>query len=35
MDAKREVEAVAFDLHRPSGLALHDGALYLAGLSKL
>jgi glucose/arabinose dehydrogenase len=34
-DGKREVKVIAADLHRPSGVALHNGALYVAELSKV
>ncbi len=34
-DGKREVKVVASGLHRPNGLAFHDGALYVAELSKV
>jgi glucose/arabinose dehydrogenase len=34
-DGKREVKVIASDLHRPNGVALHNGALYVAELSKV
>ncbi|WP_187144235.1 PQQ-dependent sugar dehydrogenase [Microvirga massiliensis] len=34
-DGKREVKVVASGLHRPNGLAFHDGDLYVAELSKV
>ncbi|GJD96375.1 PQQ-dependent sugar dehydrogenase [Methylobacterium iners] len=34
-DGKREVKVIASGLHRPNGLAFHDGALYVAELSKI
>jgi glucose/arabinose dehydrogenase len=32
---KHEVKVIAFDLYRPNGLALHNGTLYIAELSKI
>lgn len=32
---KRELEVVTKDLHWPNGIALHDGALFIAGLNKI
>jgi glucose/arabinose dehydrogenase len=34
-DGKHEVKVIASDLHRPNGVALHKGALYVAELSKV
>jgi glucose/arabinose dehydrogenase len=34
-DGKREVKTIASNLHRPNGVAYHDGALYVAELSKV
>src|ERR1700712_3615752 len=34
-DGKREVKTIASGLHRPNGVAYHDGALYVAELSKI
>jgi glucose/arabinose dehydrogenase len=34
-DGKREVKVIASGLHRPNGLAFHNGALYVAELSKV
>jgi glucose/arabinose dehydrogenase len=34
-DGKREVKVLAEGLHRPNGLAIHDGTLYIAELSKI
>jgi glucose/arabinose dehydrogenase len=34
-DGKREVKVIASDLHRPNCVALHNGALYVAELSKV
>jgi len=34
-DGKREVKTLAQGLHRPNGLAFHNGALYVAELSKV
>jgi len=34
-DGKREVKVIASDPHRPNGFALHNGALYVAELSKV
>jgi glucose/arabinose dehydrogenase len=34
-DGARQVKVIASGLHRPNGLAFHDGALYVAELSKV
>jgi glucose/arabinose dehydrogenase len=34
-DGKREVKTLATGLHRPNGLAFHNGSLYVAELSKV
>jgi glucose/arabinose dehydrogenase len=34
-DGKREIKVIASGLHRPNGLAFHDGTLYIAELSKV
>ena len=34
-DGKREVKTIATGLHRPNGLAFHDGSLFVAELSKI
>ncbi len=34
-DGKREIKTIASGLHRPNGVAFHDGALYVAELSKI
>lgn len=34
-DGKREVKTIAKGLHRPNGLAFHNGSLYVAELSKV
>jgi glucose/arabinose dehydrogenase len=34
-DGKREVKVIASGLHRPNGVALHDGTLYIAELSRI
>ena len=34
-DGKREVKTLYSGLHRPNGLAFHDGTLYIAELSKI
>jgi glucose/arabinose dehydrogenase len=34
-DGKREVKVIASGLHRPNGLAFHNGTLYIAELSKI
>jgi glucose/arabinose dehydrogenase len=34
-DGRRQVKAIASGLHRPNGLAFHNGALYVAELSKI
>jgi glucose/arabinose dehydrogenase len=34
-DGKRAVKTIASGLHRPNGVAFHDGALYVAELSKI
>jgi glucose/arabinose dehydrogenase len=34
-DGKREVKVIASGLYRPNGLALHNGTLYIAELSKI
>lgn len=34
-NGKREVKVIASGLHRPNGLAFHDGTLYIAELSKI
>src|SRR5262245_5747002 len=34
-DGKREVKVVASGLHRPNGIALHNGTLYIAELSQI
>src|SRR5262249_45023704 len=34
-DGKREVKVVASGLHRPNGIALHKGTLYIAELSQI
>ncbi|QEE43049.1 sorbosone dehydrogenase family protein [Methylobacterium sp. WL2] len=34
-DGKRVVKTIASGLHRPNGVAFHDGALYVAELSKI
>jgi glucose/arabinose dehydrogenase len=34
-DGRREVKTIAQGLHRPNGLAFHNGALYVAELSKV
>ncbi|MDB5644624.1 MAG: repeat containing protein [Methylobacterium sp.] len=34
-DGKREVKIVAKGLHRPNGVAFHDGTLYIAEVSKI
>jgi glucose/arabinose dehydrogenase len=34
-NGKREVKTIASGLHRPNGVAFHDGALYVAELSKI
>lgn len=34
-DGKRQVKTIATGLHRPNGLAFHDGSLYVAELSKI
>lgn len=34
-DGKREVKTIASGLHRPNGVAFHDGTLYIAELSKI
>ena len=34
-DGKRSVKVIASGLYRPNGLAFHDGALYIAELSKI
>lgn len=34
-DGKREVKTIARGLHRPNGLAFHNGSLYVAELSKV
>jgi glucose/arabinose dehydrogenase len=35
MDGKREVKVLASGLHRPNGVAFHNGTLYIAELSKI
>ncbi len=34
-NGKREVKVIAQGLHRPNGIALHDGTLYIAELSQI
>ena len=34
-DGKREVKTLATGLHRPNGIAFHNGSLYVAELSKV
>lgn len=34
-DGKREVKVIASGLHRPNGIALHNGTLYIAELSQI
>jgi glucose/arabinose dehydrogenase len=34
-DGKREVKTIASGLHRPNGVAFHNGTLYIAELSKI
>ena len=34
-DGKRQVKVIASGLHRPNGVAFHNGALYVAELSKI
>jgi len=34
-DGKREVKVIASGLHRPNGIVLHNGTLYIAELSKI
>jgi glucose/arabinose dehydrogenase len=34
-DGKRELKLIASGLHRPNGVAVHDGALYIAELSRI
>jgi glucose/arabinose dehydrogenase len=34
-DGKREVKVIASGLHRPNGVAVHNGTLYIAELSKI
>lgn len=34
-DGKREVKVIASGLHRPNGIALHKGTLYIAELSRI
>ncbi|WP_246685673.1 sorbosone dehydrogenase family protein, partial [Methylobacterium sp. WL103] len=34
-DGKREVKTIATGLHRPNGLAFHEGSLFVAELSKI
>ncbi|TXN40560.1 sorbosone dehydrogenase family protein [Methylobacterium sp. WL30] len=34
-DGKREVKIIAKGLHRPNGVAFHDGTLYVAEISKI
>ena len=34
-DGKREVKVIASGLHRPNGIALHKGTLYIAELSQI
>jgi len=34
-DGKREIKVIAKDLHRPNGIELHNGTLYIAELSQI
>src|SRR5262249_43704591 len=34
-DGKREMKVIASGLHRPNGIALHNGTLYIAELSQI